>query len=314
MSSSTFPASTPLVSIVLCTYNGEAYLPEQLKSLEEQSYTNIELICSDNSSTDSTQHILQNWCSQQVNRYFFNCPEKGLNKNFYSAIEQAKGEYIIFCDQDDIWLNDKVEQLVSFHQQQTEASMVYCLSAPFETTAATKKHTEEKGKHLEGTDIRKTLLVSFTLGHNICIRRDRLMQMQPSPGETVAYDWWITVSAMCIGPIKCLPKVLTHWRKHKTNTTHKINEGLFYETRISYLQDFKKNNLLTSSQKEWINRAISSFTQLQQKRFSWQLFFFLLSNALLIFFYKRKKNPVGKWISFTKWAYRMSHQQFKVVQ
>ena len=40
------------LSIVLCTYNGEAYLPEQLKSLEEQSYTNIELICSDNNSTD----------------------------------------------------------------------------------------------------------------------------------------------------------------------------------------------------------------------------------------------------------------------
>lgn len=314
MSSTTFPATTPLVSIVLCTFNGEAYLHEQLKSLEEQSYSNIEFICSDNNSTDATASILQSWCTKSSNRFFFNCPEKGLNKNFYSAIEYAKGEYIIFCDQDDIWLNEKVERLVLYYQQHPEASMLYCLSAPFEKTALIQKLHTDKGNHLEGTDIRKTMLVSFTLGHNICIRRDLLLQMQPSPGETVAYDWWITVSAMCLGPIKCLPVVLTHWRKHKTNTTHKINEGFFYETRISYLADFQKNNLISPDQKLWIQQAITCFTQLQYRKFSFTLFLFLLSNASLIFFYKRKKNPVGKWISFIKWSYRMSHQKFKVVQ
>ncbi|NCU04782.1 MAG: glycosyltransferase [Chitinophagaceae bacterium] len=314
MSSSSFPASTPLVSIVLCTYNGEAYLPEQLKSLEEQSYPAIEFICSDNNSTDATASILQSWCSKSSNRHFFKCAERGLNRNFYSAIEHATGEYIIFCDQDDIWLNEKAERLVLYHQQHTEASMVYCLSSPFGKAAVTKNARVENRNHLEGMDIRKTMLVSFTLGHNICIRRDLLLKMQPSPGETVAYDWWISVSAMCIGPIKCLPVVLTHWRKHKTNTTHKINEGLFYETRINYLEDFQKNNLISPDQKKWIQQAINCFTQLQYRKFSFSLFLFLLFNARLIFFYKRKKNPLGKWISFVKWSYRISHQKFKVEQ
>lgn len=307
--------SSPLVSVVVCTYNGEKYLTEQLSSLESQSYKNIEFICSDNNSTDSTKQILINWCKKQETRNFFTCEELGLNKNFYSAISKASGEYIMFSDQDDIWLSDKVEKLVTFHEENPDASMVYCLSKEFSGLEQPGYSAKKSGSnYLEGTDIRKTMLTSFTLGHNICIKRDILLKLTPSPDETVAYDWWITVSAMCLGPIKCLPEVLTLWRKHKSNITHEINQGLFFKTRISYLTRFGKTKFITPQQKQWIQHAISCFSELHYRKFSFTLFLFFLSNAKLVFFYKRKRNYVTKWLSFAKWSYRMSYQKFEVIK
>ena len=225
----------PLVSIVMCTYNGEQYINGQLRSLEQQTYPNIEFICSDNNSTDSTATILKDWCNKKTERNFFNCTVKGLNSNFYSALSHATGEFIIFCDQDDVWLNDKVEKLVAFHQQNPHCSLVYCLSKEFHGELPTDTAIGKRN-YLEGTDVRKTMLISFTLGHNLCIKRVVLKKMPPSPDEIIAFDWWITVSAMCLGPIKCLPEVLTFWRKHSTNTTHFLNSDLFYKSRIAYLE------------------------------------------------------------------------------
>jgi len=305
--------SSPLVSVVVCTYNGEKYLTEQLSSLENQSYKNIEFICSDNNSTDSTKQILINWCKKQETRSFFTCEELGLNKNFYSAISKASGEYIMFSDQDDIWLSDKVEKLVSFHEENPDASMVYCLSKEFSDLEQPGNLARKSGSnYLEGTDIRKTMLTSFTLGHNICIKRKLLLKLTPSPDEKVAYDWWITVSAQCLGPIKCIPEILTFWRKHPANTTTKINAGLFYKSRISYLKRFEKNMLINHDQKKWITTAIDCFTLLNHRRFSFKLCFFLLSNASVIFFYKNKSNPILKWISYFKWAAKISSSSYTI--
>jgi glycosyltransferase involved in cell wall biosynthesis len=300
--------SLPLVSIVLCAYNGEAFLKEQLFSLENQTYKNIEFICSDNDSTDKTSAILTQWCNENENRKFFSCKEKGLNKNFFSAVKYATGTYIIFCDQDDIWLETKVEELINFHEQNANASMVYCLSKPFTDKPPADLRIKNPINRIDGMDIRKTLFVSHTLGHNICIKKVNLDKIPVPENETVAFDWWITVSAMCLGNIKCLHKILTFWRQHKSNTSNRFNEGSYYENRIKYLRQFETNELINKDQKKWIQNAIGGFSELAEKKFSKKLFLFFIKNADIIFFYKTKKNPVLKWISFTKWALKLSRK------
>ena len=304
-------STSPLVSVILCTYNGQAFLSEQLSSLENQTYTNIEFICSDNNSTDSTGQILKAWCDKSLARHFYTCSEKGLNKNFFGATEKASGDYIIFCDQDDIWLENKLMDLVTFHEQHPEATMVYALSKKFYDLFPTDVQVKKEANYLEGTEIKKTMLISFTLGHNILIKKEVLHKIPVPQNEMIAYDWWITVSAMCIGPIKCLTATLTYWRQHSSNTTTKNNEGLFYLSRIAYLQQFMNNDLILSKDKEWIQKAIARFSILHTHNRSFKLCLFLLSNARHIFFYKTKKNPILKWISFLKWSIRMSSQNYK---
>lgn len=301
----------PLVSVILCSYNGADFIEAQLNSLREQNYPFIEFICSDNNSTDGTGLILQKWCDEKPGRTFIHYPEKGLNKNFFHAIPMTTGKYIMFCDQDDVWLPHKVARLVDFAEQNPHTSLVYGLSRQFTGDPPAMPVTTGSINYLEGNNIQQTLLISFTLGHNLLIPKDVLQQIPVPANETIAYDWWITVSAMCIGPIRCLPEVLTYWRQHTNNTTTKINDGLFYKTRISYLQQFLNNPLITGADRNWIHAAANRFRHLNNKRWSFSLFLFLLTNAPTIFFYKTKKNTIGKWISFLKWSIRMSRKNYR---
>ncbi len=72
----------PLVSVILCTFNGQRFIAEQLSSLENQTYKNVEFICSDNNSTDTTSQILKDWCEKSQSRNFSLPLKKALIKIF----------------------------------------------------------------------------------------------------------------------------------------------------------------------------------------------------------------------------------------
>src|ERR1700709_1166359 len=98
-----------LVSIALCTYNGAAYLKEQLDTLVNQTYPNCEIICVDDCSTDNTVEILKQYThSYPQIKLHINSKNLGYTKNFEKAIGLCSGEYIALCDQDDIWDKNKI--------------------------------------------------------------------------------------------------------------------------------------------------------------------------------------------------------------
>jgi Glycosyl transferase family 2 len=98
-------------SIVLCTYNGERFLPTQLESFLTQTRVPDELVVCDDGSNDATPAILQEFASRSPFpvRIYNNENNLGIRRNFQKAIELASGEILIFSDQDDQWLNNKVE-------------------------------------------------------------------------------------------------------------------------------------------------------------------------------------------------------------
>ena len=101
-----------MVDILMATYNGELYLEEQIKSIIKQSYKNWILYIRDDGSKDNTLKI--------INRYTYKYPDKikliaddrgnlGSNMNFKELMQYSKNEYCMFCDQDDVWLEDKIK-------------------------------------------------------------------------------------------------------------------------------------------------------------------------------------------------------------
>ena len=102
------------VSIVMCTYNGERYLKEQLMSLLNQTYSPIEIIIQDDLSTDNTLEIIHDYQERYPNiiHSFQNSRRLGYNQNFLTAYQKANGYYIASADQDDIWETNKIEILV----------------------------------------------------------------------------------------------------------------------------------------------------------------------------------------------------------
>src|SRR6476469_1300094 len=102
----------PLISIALCTYNGSKYLEKQILSIINQTYKNIEIIVVDDCSSDNTFEITQILASkyEQIKSYR-NTENIGFNKNFEKAIKLTTGYFIAISDQDDIWLENKLQRL-----------------------------------------------------------------------------------------------------------------------------------------------------------------------------------------------------------
>ena len=101
----------PLVSIALASYNGEKFIRQQLDSILKQTYEDIEVIVSDDGSTDATISILDEYSKGDKRiSYSKNPAPRGFKKNFERAILLCKGEIIFLCDQDDVWSENKIEE------------------------------------------------------------------------------------------------------------------------------------------------------------------------------------------------------------
>ena len=99
-----------MISIAMTTYNGERFLEEQLRSLIEQTTLPNELVVCDDGSTDRTQEILAQFAKRASFpvRIVINNHRLGWRENFLKAASLCSSEYIAFCDQDDVWLKDKL--------------------------------------------------------------------------------------------------------------------------------------------------------------------------------------------------------------
>ena len=119
------------IAILLATYNGEKFLEEQLKSLVSQTYTDFTVYISDDCSTDSTIQIIQKYCMMDAR--FVNMNNKhhfgNARDNFMSLLSYVESELYMFCDQDDVWVNDKIEKMLQVYNQECSKdmpSLVYC--------------------------------------------------------------------------------------------------------------------------------------------------------------------------------------------
>jgi glycosyltransferase involved in cell wall biosynthesis len=118
---------SPLVSIGLITYNRADIIHLAIEQLLGQTYRNIELIISDNASTDNTQEV----CARYIRtdrrvRYFRQKENIGMYGNFNFVLEQAKGVYFLWATDDDEWHPHFIQTLVSLHQTHPSAVVAGC--------------------------------------------------------------------------------------------------------------------------------------------------------------------------------------------
>jgi glycosyltransferase involved in cell wall biosynthesis len=109
------PALTELieVEIILATFNGEKFLAQQLDSVLSQTHTKWKLLISDDGSTDSTLEIAARYAALDKRISVVNSSgQGGVVANFGKALSFASADYLMFCDQDDVWLNDKISLML----------------------------------------------------------------------------------------------------------------------------------------------------------------------------------------------------------
>ena len=100
------------VAVLISTYNGEKYIREQLDSILNQTYKNIEIVIRDDGSKDSTIEIIKEYQQKNTNIILKEGTNIGFLKSFFKLLELANADFYAYCDQDDIWLENKIKLAV----------------------------------------------------------------------------------------------------------------------------------------------------------------------------------------------------------
>ena len=189
-------SNSPLVAILLCTYNRARFLGEQLDSLEAQTHQNWVIIASDDGSTDQTLEILQQYQAKWPNGKLTirSGPKKGFCQNFLSLACDAsiQADYYAFCDQDDVWLPEKLavalENIAS--NQRADVPYLYC---------GRTKYVNEKLKPCGMSPLfvfppsfRNALVQSIAGGNTMVFNQSaKLLMEKVGSVDVPSHDWWM---------------------------------------------------------------------------------------------------------------------------
>lgn len=209
---------TPLVSVVLCTYNGERFLKKQLNSIIDQTYDHLEIIIVDDCSDDRTLSILEGYQQKDKRiKLFRNERNLGYTGNFEKALKLCNGKYIAFADQDDIWEKEKISILLGEMDGHT---MVYHNSDYIdENDKPIGAFTVSKVFRVyEGESSLPFILSNCVHGHATLIDSKLKNYIFPFD-KRFSHDWWVTYVAFNLGSVKYIDKVLVHYRQHKNSVT-----------------------------------------------------------------------------------------------
>lgn len=303
---------SPLVSIALCTYNGEKYLTQQLDSLLEQTYSNIEIVITDDASDDNTANLLKQYALQHSNiRFFSNEKNLGYNKNFEKTILLCKGEYIAISDQDDVWETNKIE--VMMQQWPGQSLFVYSLSGNFTDDDFAGRKAAPNVVYTPIDDVHKLVFNSPVHGHACMFKKELMQRCIPFPAD-IFYDWWMSMHAAATGIIGCIPQTLTWHRIHSSNSSRNITSIKNEDERNSqlrkqcayFIKTFCNRNLLKSQQQKSLLRYASLLDVMDGKTFNRQMFAYVMKNRKLVFHYKKIKPFV--FLSYFKRALKMARK------
>jgi len=224
----------PLISIAMATYNGEKYLKEQLDSIYAQTYKDIEVIVSDDCSTDGTLGILKQYAKSKGLKYYVNDSNLGLVKNFEKAITLCKGDYIALADQDDVWENTKLEVLA---RTIGENLLIHSDCSLIDAEGKTIK-PYWKGHIGFDMKIENLLFGNVVTGCTVLFRKELLNTSLPFPEGLAYHDWWLAICAAKENKIHYITTCLTKYRQHtgqvsgmKTDKKHFILYRVFLDAK-----------------------------------------------------------------------------------
>jgi glycosyltransferase involved in cell wall biosynthesis len=222
----------------MATYNGAPFLREQLDSILSQLHSEDELIVSDDHSTDDTRSIIASYDDERI-KVFTNPGKRGHKQNFANAMAHASGEFIALSDQDDIWVENRLERMLDMLCGMPPHSLVV---GGFTEFGRVQHRTRLRRL---GPSPRTGLVPLYRLfvgqaryfGSTFMFRRDLIRFVLPIPEHIEAHDIWIAMNACVYGKMSHLEETTLMRRLHGHNLTPLRHRGLWvvFKSRVFYL-------------------------------------------------------------------------------
>lgn len=277
------------VYILMATYNGQLYLEEQINSIIRQTHSNWKLIIRDDCSNDNTLYILRTFeiSDPRISLILDYHGNVGCTQNFSKLLEIISpiATYIMFCDQDDIWKDNKIESSLSSmkmleEEHGSEANLfIY----------GTYTLIDEKGKLLDepspnySTPPKLNLLLSqgYVYGCTMMINSGLANCSASIPISAENHDYWISlVASMCNAKVIYVEEPLLFYRQHSQNVSGSYKDSSFFrrikrffgpqekeliESRYKMFVSLKNHFLHLGIENKLLNEYIASF---QRGRFA----------------------------------------------
>ncbi|SVB76208.1 uncharacterized protein METZ01_LOCUS229062 [marine metagenome] len=253
------------IDILLSVFNGEKHLVELLNSLLEQTYSNLRVLIRDDSSTDNSLSIINKYISdfpdifQLFSDSFKNI---GTAKSFMCLLKQTDSNYVMFCDQDDIWKNNKVE--ITFDKMKTTEKVYPSLPILIHTDlelvnseleSINSSFWKYQNINPNRTKLNQVIVQNIVTGCTMMINEPLINIAYAAPDEIVMHDWWLTLIASTFGEIDYITENTIYYRQHELNQigAKRYGEGKFIRP-FNRLKNRKVEN-------NYIKKQVMAFKQ-----------------------------------------------------
>jgi glycosyltransferase involved in cell wall biosynthesis len=195
---------SPRIAILMCTYNGESYLEEQLNSFYNQDYKDWTLYVSDDGSKDKTLNILKQyqkkWGAKKL--IIRRGPQKGFCQNFLNIIcdKKIKADFYLLSDQDDVWMPHKISHSIKkLSKLDPLKPILYCSRTTYVSSDA-KKILGESDLYLKPPSFKNAIVQSLAGGNTMAFNNHlkKIAQKYPK-ADVVSHDWWLYILNELVG-------------------------------------------------------------------------------------------------------------------
>lgn len=299
-----------IISVALCTYNGEAFLKQQIDSILNQTQKVNEIVVCDDGSTDSTLLLLENYLFKNVDLFKIFKNEINLRsvKNFEKAIGLCTGDIIFLCDQDDVWVENKVEKYIAHFTNNPSINVIasngFCIdenNIVHEKYAIWDVPAFLKEKKIEFNYFKMISYIgNIATGASMAIKKKHVQEMFPFP---LMYDFhhdeWIAMISSYNNSFEMLNEKYFYYRIHNNQQVG----GVFYEKNdkmkmmLTDIFNFENQKISLSIYKKRLKKLC--YTYLKNKKL-------IQTNSLLIDF-KEVCNNIEKMYLKTKLNFKINH-------
>lgn len=256
------------ITVIMTAYNGEAYIEEQVLSILKGSFQDFTIHIYDDGSTDGTGEILERLSKEYPAQvvYTVNPQNKGVIRNFTEGAYRAESPYIMFCDQDDVWLSDKLSKTLTQMKKEEKKNGSDTPIVVFTDTKVVNQELRELKPSFHGashldpykTDLPHLLMENKLIGCTMMINGALKEKLRLVPEKVRMHDWWIGLIGASLGVVSYLPEATLLYRQHEKNVVGSKSFGSYVKARLSALSDQRLTLKKTEAQAEALLESFGS--------------------------------------------------------